>query len=101
VEIRLFIPKKSKKNPVNFLPLLPFFVMDNVLHMNKLSPGTTCPVMVTKIPKQIQKEIDGWITESRRYKDSPLAELRAHENTGYLSMDGKAHNSYQCSISQI
>ena len=67
--------------------------------MNKLAPGTACPVMVTKIPKQIQREIDGWINESKKFKNSPLAELKAHENVGYLSMDGKAHNSYQCSIS--
>ena len=73
--------------------------MDNVLEMKKLSPGTTCPVMVAKIPKQIQKEIDGWINESKKIKNHPLAALKAHENVGYLSMDGKAHNSYQCSIS--
>ena len=73
--------------------------MDDVLKMRKLVPGTTCPVMVTKIPKQIMKEIDGWVNESKKFKNSPLAALKAHENVGYLSMDGKAHNSYQCSIS--
>ena len=73
--------------------------MEDLLHMNKLSPGTTCPVMVTKIPKQIMKEIAGWVNESKRFKDSPLAALKAHENVGYLSKDGKKHNSYQCSIS--
>ena len=67
--------------------------------MKKLAPGTTCPVMVTKIPKQIIKEIDGWINESKKFKNSPLASLKAHENVGYLSSDGKKHNSYQCSIS--
>ena len=67
--------------------------------MQKLLPGTTCPVMVTKIPKQVMKEIDGWINESKKFKNSPLAELKAHENVGYLSIDGKKHNSYQCSIS--
>ena len=65
--------------------------------MKKLAPSTLCPVMVIKIPKQIQKEIDGWINESKRFKNSPLAELKAHENVGYLSIDGKKHNSYQCS----
>ena len=73
--------------------------MEDLLEMKKLAPGTTCPVMVTKIPKQIQREIDGWIKESKKFKNSPLAALKAHENVGYLSMDGKAHNSYQCSIS--
>ena len=73
--------------------------MDNVLEMKKLLPGTRCPVMVTRIPKQIQREIDVWINESKKFKNHPLAELKAHENVGYKMMDGKAHNSYQCSIS--
>tara|TARA_Y100001938_G_C7937756_1_gene352663 strand:+ start:62 stop:688 length:627 start_codon:yes stop_codon:yes gene_type:complete len=72
--------------------------MNDLLIMNKLAPDTSCPVRVTKIPSEIMEELDVWIDESRRYKDSPLAELRAHENAGYLSMDGKKHNSYQCSI---
>ena len=58
-----------------------------------------CPVMVTKIPKQILKEIDGWINESKKFKNSPLAALKAHENVGYLTFDGKKHNSYQAPIS--
>ena len=69
----------------------------DLLTMEKLQDG--CPVMVCKIPPQIMKEIDGWIKESRRFKDCPLAELKAHENVGYLAADGKKHNSYQCSIS--
>ena len=73
--------------------------MDDVLKMRKLVPGTTCPVMVTKIPKLIRREIDVWVKESKNIKNSPLAALKAHENVGYLSMDGKKHNSYQCSIS--
>ena len=72
---------------------------EDILHMHKLVPGSTCPVMVKRIPSQIIKEIDVWVKESRRFKDSPLAALKAHENIGYLSMDGKKHNSYQCSIS--
>ena len=47
--------------------------------MNKLSPGTTCPVMVTRSPKQIQKEIDGGVNESKKFKNHPLATLKAHE----------------------
>ena len=73
--------------------------MDDVLEMRKLAPSTMCPVMVAKIPKQIMKEIDGWVNESKKFKNSPLAELKAHENVGYLTFDGKKHNSYQCSIS--
>ena len=70
--------------------------MNDFLQMKKLQDG--CPVMVTKIPKPILKEIDLWVKESKRLKDHPLAELKAHENVGYLTMDGKKHNSYQCSI---
>ena len=69
----------------------------NPLESRRLSEG--CPVLIFDIPKQIQKELDVWIKESRKFKDHPLAALKAHENVGYLSMDGKAHNSYQCSIS--
>jgi hypothetical protein len=72
---------------------------DDILKMQKLLPGTQCPVMVAKIPLQIMKEIDVWVNESKKFKNSPLAALKAHENVGYLAMDGKAHNSYQCSIS--
>jgi|TARA_B100001094_G_C17863819_1_gene638718 hypothetical protein len=77
--------------------------MNDFLEMKKLKDG--CPVMITCIPKLIMKEIDVWVKESKKFKDSPLAELKAHENVGYLAMeegttaDGKKHNSYQCSIS--
>ena len=71
--------------------------MNDPLEMYKLQDG--CPVMVVKIPPQIKKELDVWVKESRKFKASPLAELKAHENVGYLSSDGKKHNSYQCSIS--
>ena len=67
--------------------------------MHKLHPGSQCPVMVAKIPPQIMKELDVWVNESKKFKNSPLAALKAHENVGYLAMDGKQHNSYQCSIS--
>ena len=73
--------------------------MNELLEMKKLGPSSSCPVMVTKIPPQIMKEIDGWVNESKKFKNSSLAELKAHENVGYLASDGKKHNSYQCSIS--
>ena len=73
--------------------------MSDPLEMKKLVSGTSCPVMVAKIPPQIQKELDVWVNESKQFKNSPLAELKAHENAGYLTHDGKKHNSYQCSIS--
>ena len=73
--------------------------MNELFEMKKLVPGSACPVMVIKIPPQIMKELDVWVNESKKFKNSPLAALKAHENVGYLAMDGKAHNSYQCSIS--
>ncbi len=73
--------------------------MNDPLEMIKLKPGTLCPVMVTRIPKPIMKEIGEWVRESKRFKNSPLSDLKAHENVGYLAKDGKKHNSYQCSIS--
>ena len=64
-EIADLISKKSKKIPANFLPILPFS-MTELLEMKKLQPGTTCPVMVAKIPPQIQKELDVWVNESNK-----------------------------------
>ena len=74
-------------------------MMNDLLEMRKLREGSNCPVMVADIPKPIMKEIDGWVKESRKFKNHSLAALKAHENVGYLSMDGKKHNSYQTSIS--
>ena len=71
--------------------------MNDSLEMVKLRDG--CPVMLTKIPSQIMKEIDVWVKESKKIKNHPLATLKAHENVWYRSHDGKEHNSYQCSIS--
>ena len=73
--------------------------MNDPLEMQRLSAGGSCPVLAAKIPSQIMKEIGGWVKESKKIKNSPLAALKAHENVGYLAMDGKPHNSYQCSIS--
>ncbi len=67
------------------------------LEMRKLQD--TCPVMVTDIPYDIIEEIDEWVKESKKFKNHPLAELKAHENVGYLALDGKKHNSYQCCVS--
>ena len=79
------------------MPSFPCSLSSNILHMDKLQEG--CPVMISQIPNQIQKEIDVWVNESKKFKNSPLAALKAHENVGYLANDGKKHNSYQCSIS--
>tara|TARA_Y100000401_G_scaffold101477_1_gene91077 strand:- start:448 stop:1023 length:576 start_codon:yes stop_codon:yes gene_type:complete len=57
-----------------------------------------CPVMIAKIPDLIMEEIDTWVEESKKIKDHPLAELKAHENYGYIGGDGKKHNSYQTSV---
>ena len=71
--------------------------MNDPLVMKKLKED--CPVMVIKIPLQIQRELDVWVKEGKKFKSSPLAALKAHENVGYMAGDGKKHNSYQCSIS--
>ena len=64
--------------------------------MKRLKEG--CPVLEFDIPKPIMGEIRKWVEYSKRTKNHPLSELKAHENVGYLAMDGKKHNSYQCSI---
>ena len=71
--------------------------MNDPLESKRLAEG--CPVLIFDIPRPIRREIDEWVNESKRLKNHPLAALKAHENVGYLSMDGKKHNSYQCSIS--
>ena len=73
--------------------------MNDVLMMEKLHASyfaPNCPVMITKIPRPIMNELDVWVKESRRFKDSPLSSLKAHENVGYSNR--KKHNTYQCSV---
>ena len=71
--------------------------MNEFLGMKKLHER--CPVLIFDIPRPIRREIDEWVNESKKFKNHPLAALKAHENAGYLALDGKRHNSYQCSIS--
>ena len=47
--------------------------MNNILQMQKLQDD--CPVMVTGIPNQIQKEIDRWVNESKNFRNNPLYEI--------------------------
>ena len=54
--------------------------MNDPLKMKKLRDG--CPVMVADIPSQIMKELDVWVKESKKFKNSSLAALKAHENVG-------------------
>jgi hypothetical protein len=56
------------------------------------------PYLKCTLPEEIWEEIKLWTKECKKIKSHPLAELKSHENVGYLSMDGKKHNSYQCSI---
>ena len=73
--------------------------MNDILEMKKLLPGSMCPVMMTRIPKPIMREIDGWVKECRKVKDSPLMELRSHNNYGYVSNpERKKYNSYQTAV---
>ena len=56
-------------------------------------------IMIFEIPDIIWGEIKSWVKESKRIKNHPLAELKAHENVGYLDFGtGEKNNSYQCSI---
>ena len=54
--------------------------------------------MIADIPRPIMKEIGLWTKECRKIKDHPLAELKAHENAGYLALDDVKYNSYQVSV---
>jgi hypothetical protein len=58
------------------------------LELEHLKEG--CPVMVTKLPKEILEEIVSWVKYGREIKDHPLFMLRIHENYG--------KNSYQLSV---
>ena len=69
--------------------------MDDILNFSRYGDS---PIMGGNIPPLIMDEITEWVNESKRIKSSPLAALKGHENVGYLAKDGKAHNSYQCSI---
>ena len=55
-------------------------------------------ILIFDIPESIQQEIDYWVDCGKRIKSHPLADLRAHENVGYLGKDGRKHNSYQCGV---
>jgi hypothetical protein len=56
-------------------------------------------IMIFEIPDLIWGEIKSWVRESKKIKNHPLAELKAHENVGYLDFGtGEKNNSYQCSI---
>lgn len=54
------------------------------------------PILVTKLPKPIVKEIGVWERECRKVKNHPLGYLKGHENVGYGL--GTNYNSYQCGI---
>jgi len=91
-----FNSKKVGKNTPSFFAPITFFKMDDILNFSRYGDS---PIYGGYIPPLIMDEITEWVNESKKFKNSPLAALKAHENVGYLSMDGKAHNSYQCSIS--
>lgn len=56
------------------------------------------PYLLCNLPEQIKQEVNNWVKECKKIKNHPLAELKSHENVGYLEVDEKKHNSYQCSI---
>ena len=77
--------KRAKKFPPKKCPVR-FFTMD--YRLDNLTDE--CPVMVTKLPKEIMDEIDSWVDYGREIKSHPLFMLRRHENYG--------ENSYQLSV---
>ena len=60
------------------------------MDIQKLKKDT--PIFVTKLPKEIIKEIDKWIIDCKKIKKHKLSYLKEHDNVG---TDG---NSYQVSI---
>jgi hypothetical protein len=64
----------------------------------KLNLEYNHPYLKCNLPKEICKEIEIWTKECKKIKSHPLAELKSHENVGYLPETGNVHNSYQCSL---
>ena len=91
-----FNSKKVGKNTPSFFCPITFFKMDDILDFTRYGDS---PIMGGNIPPLIIDEITEWVNDSKKIKSNPLAVLKGHENVGYLAKDGKAHNSYQCSIS--
>ena len=54
------------------------------------------PILVTKLPKPIVKELGVWERECKKIKDHPLGWLKGHDNAGY-GLD-KNYNHFQCGI---
>ena len=73
--------------------------MNNVNLLEFKQIDQTSPIFVCDLPEQIYEEVKLWAEESKKIKNHPLSELKAHENVGYLGLNGEKHNSYQCSIS--
>jgi len=57
----------------------------------------SAPIFITKLPREINKEISVWERECKKIKNHPLSELKSHENVGYSS-NSKKFNSYQCGV---
>jgi hypothetical protein len=56
------------------------------------------PYLKCNLPKEIFEEMKVWTKECKKVKSHPLAELKSHENVGYMPGEGAKHNSYQCAI---
>ena len=64
----------------------------------ELTPNSS--IHVFDIPSYIKTEIDGWVKDTRKWKDHPLGYLKVHENAAYKHPeDGNVYNTYQCSVS--
>ena len=56
------------------------------------------PVLIAKLPKEINEEIEEWAYECKKIKEHPLSYLKGHSNVGYDPDNNIFHNSYQCSV---
>jgi len=60
------------------------------LHRTFLFPWSSQPMMAGRLPGAILAELDGFVAECRRVRDSELGFMRVHKNAG--------NNSYQLSV---
>ena len=54
------------------------------------------PILVCALPKEIMEEVNTWVKECKKVKDSPLAVFRSYHNNDY-NYDNTP-NFYQCPV---
>jgi len=56
------------------------------------------PILIAKLPEEINDEIGEWALECKKIKAHPLSYLKGHTNIGYDPDSNIFNNSYQCSV---